>query len=96
MKKFLALIVFAGLSVVPLMSQDAPKVEVFGGYQYLYTGNSTLNGQSIPNSSQSFNGWDTPLLPTSISILDCRGILGALMQPSAGFLLTFTLTPVGR
>jgi hypothetical protein len=56
MQKFVALIVFLGLLSLPLMAQD--KVEVFGGYQYLHIGNITADGQTLTNSSQSFNGWD--------------------------------------
>jgi len=56
MQKLVLLIVFLGLLALPLMAQD--KVEVFGGYQYLHTGNITIDGTNVPNSSQGFNGWD--------------------------------------
>lgn len=56
MQKFVVLIVFLGLLALPLMAAD--KVEVFGGYQYLHTGSITVDGQTVPNSSQGFNGWD--------------------------------------
>ena len=52
-------ILFAGLFsllTLPLLAQD--KVEVFGGYQYLHTGNVTIDGVSQPGSSQSYNGWN--------------------------------------
>lgn len=52
-------IVFAALLsvlAVPLFAQD--KIEVFGGYQYLHTGNVTVDGVTQSDSSQSYNGWD--------------------------------------
>jgi len=52
MKKFVVLIVFLGLLSLPLMAQE-PKVEVFGGYQYLYLGGD-LGGLNT-------NGWDASL-----------------------------------
>jgi len=54
MRKFYTVVILLGLLSFPLMAQDNPKVEVFGGYQYLNIG-STNNG---PSSSQGFNGWD--------------------------------------
>jgi hypothetical protein len=56
MQKFVVLIVFLGLLSLPLMARD--KVEVFGGYQYLHTGSITVDGQTVPSSSQNWNGWD--------------------------------------
>ncbi len=58
MQKFVVLIVFLGLLSLPLMAQDQPRFEVFGGYQYLHTGQITIDGQTIPNSSEDWNGWD--------------------------------------
>ena len=56
MKTFLSLIVLVALISVPVMAQDTPKAEVFGGYQYQYLGGdfATLNGGSGINA----NGWD--------------------------------------
>lgn len=56
MQKFVASIVFLGLFSLPLMAQS--KVQVFGGYQYLHTGDITVDGQSAPNSAQGYNGWN--------------------------------------
>src|SRR5208282_6054832 len=38
---------------LPLAAQDSPRVEVFGGYQYLHAGNFDHAGDSI-----NTNGWD--------------------------------------
>ncbi len=53
MQKFVVLIVFLGLLSLPLMAQDEPKVEVFGGYQYQYLGGD-FGGLNT-------NGWDASL-----------------------------------
>lgn len=55
MKQFMLLII-VGLLSLPSMAQSS--VEVFGGYQYLHSGNININGQSQPDSSQGYNGWD--------------------------------------
>ncbi|MGA2347501.1 MAG: hypothetical protein ABSF93_15915 [Candidatus Sulfotelmatobacter sp.] len=55
MKKCLLLIVVVLLSL-PLMAQS--KLELFGGYQYLHNGDINVGGQSQPNTSQGYNGWD--------------------------------------
>lgn len=51
-------LVLGFLSLLPLtaMAQDNPKLEVFGGYQYLHIGSNTNNG--ITSSGQGFNGWN--------------------------------------
>ncbi len=56
MRKFLVLVVLLGFFSLPLMAQDTPKAEVFGGYMYQYLGGdfATLNGGSGVNA----NGWD--------------------------------------
>ena len=46
MKKFLVLILFVGLLSIPLVAQDYPKAEVFGGYQFLHS------------EGENFNGWN--------------------------------------
>ncbi len=59
MKSSLILIVLVGL-LAPLMAQDYPKAEVFGGYQYLrfndVGGCGYSNGFGCPTIN--FNGWD--------------------------------------
>ena len=49
---------FLGLSSLPLMAQDYPRVEVFGGYQYLHIGGGNSNG---PTNGEGFNGWNASL-----------------------------------
>jgi hypothetical protein len=53
MPKSLVLIVLSSLLALPMMAQDDPKIEVFGGYQYLHAGNIDGFGDSA-NS----NGWN--------------------------------------
>jgi hypothetical protein len=53
MQRFFVLIVFLGLFSLPLMAQDYPRAEVFGGYQYLHLGGS---GTDI-----NANGWNASL-----------------------------------
>ena len=59
MKTVLALIALVGLISVPLMAQDYPKAEVFGGYQYLHLGGISSGG--VTSDGQSFNGWNASL-----------------------------------
>lgn len=54
MRRFLVLFVFPSLLTLPLMAQDHPKIEVFGGYQYLRAGNIDGEGDGA-----NTNGWDT-------------------------------------
>jgi hypothetical protein len=55
MQKLIVLIVLLGLLSLPLMAQDNPKVEVFGGWQYLHFGG---DNSYIGNASK---GWDSSL-----------------------------------
>jgi len=58
MRKLVVLIALLGLFSLPLMAQDTPKAEVFGGYQYTHiTINTTVAGTSI-NKGFNFNGWN--------------------------------------
>ena len=50
MRKFVLGAIFLGLFVLPLMAQDTPKAEVFGGYQYQYLGGDF--------TGLNTNGWD--------------------------------------
>lgn len=56
MQKFLVLVVFLGLLALPLMAQDSPKVEVFGGYQFMRLGNVGNSGVDL-----NTNGWNASL-----------------------------------
>src|SRR5271157_1358789 len=96
MKKLLILLVFVSLLSVPLMAQDYPKVEVFGGYQYLHTGSITIDGTTIPNSSEDWNGWNAAASYYFNKYLGVTGISAATIKRLAEFPATFTLTPVGR
>ena len=53
MQKLLVLVVLLGLVSIPLMAQDYPKAEVFGGYQYLHLGGS--------GTDVNANGWNASL-----------------------------------
>ena len=53
MKTLLGLIVILGLLSFPLMAEDYPKAEIFGGYQYLHLGGS--------GTDVNANGWNASL-----------------------------------
>jgi Outer membrane protein beta-barrel domain len=59
MRKFLLAALLLALLALPLMAQDSPKAEVFGGYQFQYLGGdfSSING----GSGIKGNGWDASL-----------------------------------
>ena len=44
MKIFLTLAVVVGLLSLPLLAQDSPKAEIFGGYQFVHSEGENLNG----------------------------------------------------
>lgn len=44
MKVLFALIAVVGLLSLPLVAQDYPKAEIFGGYQFLHSEGENLNG----------------------------------------------------
>jgi len=54
MARFLTLLVVSIAVALPLSAQDNPKLEVFGGYQYLHAGSFDGEGDSA-----NTNGWDT-------------------------------------
>jgi hypothetical protein len=57
MRKLLLAVLVLGILSLPLIAQDSPKVEIFGGYQYLHTGDITVQGTTAIQS-QGHNGWD--------------------------------------
>jgi hypothetical protein len=59
MRKAVVLVIVVGLFPFLVLAQETPKVEVFGGYQYLHTGDLSSSGESLSGSSQNWNGWDT-------------------------------------
>jgi hypothetical protein len=54
MKTFFVWVLFGGLLSLRLMAQDNPKLEVFGGYQYLHIGLYSAE----PFNAGAFNGWN--------------------------------------
>jgi hypothetical protein len=54
MGRFVTLLVLSIAVAFPLLAQDTPKLEVFGGYQFLHAGNFDGLGESA-----NTNGWDT-------------------------------------
>ena len=54
MQKVLLWIALVGLLSFPLMGQDSPKLEVFGGYQY-----QSVGGNLGWQVGSPYNGWDT-------------------------------------
>lgn len=50
MRTFFVVVVLLGILALPLMAQDNPKAEVFGGYQYQYLGGDF--------TGLNTNGWD--------------------------------------
>jgi hypothetical protein len=59
MKRIFILIVFVGLVSSPLLAQDYPRAQVFGGYQYLHLGNGADVNANGWNASVTgnFNKW---------------------------------------
>jgi hypothetical protein len=59
MKTILGFMVVMSLLSLPLMAQDYPKAEIFGGYQYLHLGNGAdinANGWNV-SLTGNFNNW---------------------------------------
>ncbi len=97
MRTFLIVVLFIGVLALPLMAQDAPKAEVFGGYQYLHIGDITVNNQSQPNSSQGFNGWDASVTGYFHKYLGVQGDFGGSYATIGGVsthIYTYTGGPV--
>lgn len=59
MKTYILLPIFVGLLTLPLMAEDYPKAEIFGGYQFLRLGNGADINASGWNASLTgnFNSW---------------------------------------
>lgn len=58
MYRILALLVLATILPYPVLAQDAPRAEVFGGFQY-FRANSGVNVSSFDNFN--LNGWNASL-----------------------------------
>lgn len=96
MQKLLILLVFVSLLSFPLMAADNPKVEVFGGYQYLHTGDVTIDGVKVFNS-EGFNGWDTSVTGYFNKYLGVTGDFGGAYETNHGVsthIYTYTGGPV--
>ncbi|MGD0790268.1 MAG: hypothetical protein ABR920_00740 [Terriglobales bacterium] len=91
MKKFLILLVLVSLLSFPLMAQDYPKAEVFGGYQYMHFndvgGCGYSNGFGCP--SINFNGWDASVTGYFSKYL---GVTGDFSGNYGSFKETFTVS----
>jgi len=89
MQKFLVLVVFLGLLSFPLMAQDYPKAEIFGGYQFTHLGGS---GTDI-----NANGWNASLTGNFNSWFGVAADFGAAYKTISGIstnVYTYTGGPV--
>ena len=96
MQKFVVLVVFLGILSLPLMAADNPKLEVFGGYQYLHTGDITIDGQKFANSSANWNGWDTSATYNFSKHIGVEGNFGGAYKTVSGVsthVYTYTFGP---
>ena len=92
MKTFLSVIVVLGLLSLPLLAQDSPKAEIFGGYQYMRLTN-------IDNSGINFNGngWDASLTGYFNKMFGVTGDFGGTYNTISGVsvkVYTYTGGPV--
>jgi hypothetical protein len=97
MRKFLVAVFSLALLALPLMAQDGPRAEVFGGYQYLNTGTINIDGQDLPNSSEGFNGWSASLTGYFTKHLGIEGNFGGGYDTAGGVsthVYTYTGGPV--
>jgi hypothetical protein len=97
MRNFLASILVLGLLSFPLRAQDSPRIEVFGGYQYLHTGTLHINGQDLPSSSEGFNGWNASITGNLNRYFGIQGDFSGTYDTSNGIsthVYTYTGGPV--
>lgn len=88
MKVFLSLVVVMGLLSFPLMAQDYPKAEIFGGYQY-----ERLNDLAGTGIGINANGWDASLAGNINQWFGVTGdFSGAYKSVSGGSLHVYTYT----
>ena len=85
MQKLVSLLVLVGLFSFSLMAQDNPKVEVFGGYQYLRLGGD-FGGINA-------NGWNASLTGNFNKYLGVAGDFSGAYKNSA-HLYSYTVGPV--
>ena len=94
MRKLTLVVLVIGFLSLPLMAQGVPKVEVFGGYQYLNIGGGNTNG---PTSSEGFSGWDAAVTGKFSKHLGVEGDFGGAYATISGVsfkVYTYTGGPV--
>jgi len=96
MRTFLVVVLLMGVLALPVMAQDYPKAEIFGGYQYLHTGQVNVNGsEAVP--SEGLNGWSASLRGNFNRHLGLEGDFGGVYTTDQGVHIhhyTFTGGPV--
>jgi len=97
MRKLMLVLVVIGLLSLPLMAEDNSRFEVFGGYEYLHFGNQTINGQTVSNSSEGFNGWNAAGIFNFSRNFGVEGDFGGAYDTTSGVsthIYTYTGGPV--
>lgn len=92
MQKFLVLVVFLGLLSLPLMAQDFPKAEVYGGYEYMRLNNIADSGVNVNG-----NGWNASLTGNFNRMFGVVGDFGGAYKTISGVdtkVYTYTGGPV--
>src|SRR6266850_728062 len=100
MYRFLAVLIFATVLPIQVLAQDAPRVEVFGGFQY-YRENT---GTDVTNLDHfNLNGWNASLsgyfnryFGVTADFCGAYGSPEFLGVPIHNTLLTFMFGPVLR
>jgi len=96
MRKCFVLFIFLGFFSLPLIAQDYPKAEIFGGYQYLHTGQVNVDGsEAVP--SEGLNGWSAALRGNFNRHFGLEGDFGGVYTTDNGVHIhhyTFTGGPV--
>lgn len=88
MKLFFTLIAVVGLLSFPLLAQDYPKAEIFGGYQY-----ERLNDLAGTGIGINTNGWDASLAGNINQWLGVTGdFSGAYKSQNGASLHVYTYT----
>ena len=94
MRTFCVVVLLMGVLAFPLRAQDNPKLEVFGGYQYLHIGGGNTNG---PTNGEGFNGWNASLTGNITHHFGIEGNFGGAYDTIQGIdfkVYTYTGGPV--
>jgi hypothetical protein len=86
MKKLLGIVMVLIVFSIPVLCQDHPKAEVFGGYQYThisYGFPSGLTSFTGLNSGESYNGWNAALTVWANSWLGVTGDFSGAYRSNA-------------